>query len=170
MKILLFGSTGMLGRYMFQVLTDHDKYNVICINRADYDIRQDSWNKLNTIIKQLAANDVIINCAGIIPQKTDSSDYKSYIMVNTLFPHKLNEYAKERNIKFIHITTDCVFDGKKGNYVECSKPNATDIYGISKLKSEFSSKKHLLIRTSTIGNEINTKYGLLEWFLKKKLN
>ena len=166
-KILLFGSTGMLGRYVYQVLTDDaDKYNVICINRADYDIRQDSWTKLNTIIKQLVANDVIINCAGIIPQKTDSSDYKSYIKVNSLFPHKLNEYAKERNIKFIHITTDCVFDGLKGNYNEQDKHTANTLYGISKSLGE--PEEATVIRTSIIGEERYGKKSLIEWVISNK--
>jgi dTDP-4-dehydrorhamnose reductase len=166
MKILLFGSTGMLGRYVYQVLTDANKYNVICINRVEYDIEQDNWDKLNTIIKQLAVNDVIINCAGIIPQKTDQYDYKKYIRVNTLFPHKLNEYSNERNIKFIHITTDCVFDGSNGGYNEQDKHTANTLYGISKSLGE--PEEATVIRTSIIGEEQYGKKSLIEWVISNK--
>jgi dTDP-4-dehydrorhamnose reductase len=164
MIILLFGSSGMLGHYVYKVL--NDKYNVICINRQEYDISQDSWNKLNTIMKPLKENDIIINCAGIIPQKTNQNDYTSYIKVNALFPHKLNEYSKERNIKFIHITTDCVFDGLKGNYSEQDKHTANTLYGISKSLGE--PAEATIIRTSIIGEEQLGKKSLIEWVISNK--
>ena len=108
MKIILFGSTGMLGRYLYMVLKDD--YEIHCISRDKYDIENDSWKKLEDILnKCLHENDVIINCAGIIPQKYKNDNFKSYIRVNTLFPHKLNEISKKNSYKFIHITTDCVF-------------------------------------------------------------
>ena len=74
----------------------------------------------------------------------------------------------EYNCKFIQISTDCVFDGDKGNYRETDKPNAVDDYGISKAQGEIVDKINLTVRTSTIGHEIETKNGLLEWFLSQK--
>ena len=92
MKILLFGATGMLGRYVISVLKDN--YEINCISRDKYDIENDSWKKLEDILnKNLQKNDVIINCAGIIPQKYKDDNYRTYIRVNTLFPHKLNEIS-----------------------------------------------------------------------------
>ena len=82
MKILLFGSTGMLGRYVFDTLTR--QYNVISINRDSYDVANDDWVKLNYLIEtNLKENDIIVNCIGIIPQKYTDTYIGLYIKVNT---------------------------------------------------------------------------------------
>jgi dTDP-4-dehydrorhamnose reductase len=161
MNILLFGSTGMLGNYMFSVLKT--KHNVICITREVFDIETDSWNKLNEVIEKNIKyiDDVIINCAGVIPQKTKNIEYRKYIRVNSIFPHKLNEISQKHRINFIHITTDCVFDGERGNYTEDDEHTAKDIYGISKSIGE--PEEATVIRTSIIGEEITGKKSLLEW-------
>ena len=165
MKIILFGSTGMLGRYIFNVL--QNDYEIICINRKHFDITTDNWSKLNDIlIAQLKTNDIIINCAGIIPQKYNDNDYKTYIRVNTLFPHKLNEISLRNNYKFIHITTDCVFDGQKGNYTVEDIHSTKDIYGISKSLGE--PEEATIIRTSIIGEELFGKKSLIEWVKSNK--
>lgn len=165
MNILLFGSTGMLGRYVLNVL--NNDFNVICIKRNDYDIENDSWEKLEEIIKNnLKENDIIINCSGIIPQKIGKDGLKTYIRINTLFPHKLQCISKEKNANFIHITTDCVFDGKIGNYNEDSLHTACDLYGISKSLGE--PENATIIRTSIIGEELFGKKSLLEWVKNNK--
>jgi dTDP-4-dehydrorhamnose reductase len=164
MKILLFGSTGMLGRYVFQVLKE--KYNVICILRNDYNIENDDFTKLELQLNNiLEKGDVIINCAGIIPQKY-TNEYKKFIKINTLFPHKLNEISIKNSYKFIHITTDCVFDGVKGNYYPIDIHSATDIYGISKSLGE--PEEATIIRTSIIGEELTGKKSLIEWVKSNK--
>jgi dTDP-4-dehydrorhamnose reductase len=165
MKIILFGSTGMLGRYLHIVLKDN--YEIDCISRDKYDIEKDSFTKLEDILnKSLQKNDVIINCSGIIPQKYKGDDYRKYIRVNTLFPHKLNEISKKNNYKFIHITTDCVFDGLKGSYSETDEHTSKDIYGISKSLGE--PEEATIIRTSIIGEELTEKKSLVEWVKSQK--
>jgi dTDP-4-dehydrorhamnose reductase len=160
MKIYLFGSTGMLGRYVNLVLNKY--FYVKCINRIDYDIENDTFEKLVEILSSdLQKNDIIINCAGIIPQKYKNDHFKTYIRVNTLFPHKLTEISKKLNCKFIHITTDCVFDGVKGNYSVNDIHSAKDIYGISKSQGE--PEDATIIRTSIIGEELYGKRSLIEW-------
>jgi dTDP-4-dehydrorhamnose reductase len=164
MNILLFGSTGMLGRYVYNVLKND--YNVICIKRNDFDIENDEWSKLKNIITlNLKENDIILNCAGIIPQKY-GNEYKKFIRINALFPHKLSEFANISNVKFIHITTDCVFNGFKGNYLETDEHNASNIYGISKSLGE--PNEATIIRTSIIGEEIKDKKSLIEWVKSNK--
>ena len=164
-NILLFGCSGMLGRYVLNVLKND--YNVICIKRENYDIEKDSWIKLYSIVNEfLKENDIIINCAGIIPQKYKNDHFKTYIRVNTLFPHKLNEISKKLNCKFIHITTDCVFDGLKGNYSETDIHTAKNIYGITKSLGE--PEEATIIRTSIIGEELIGKKSLLEWVKSNK--
>ena len=148
MKVILFGATGMLGRYIDIVIKDN--YEIDCISRDKYDIEKDSWKKLEDILnKSLQKNDVIINCAGIIPQKYNCDNFKTYIRVNTLFPHKLNEISKKNSYKFIHITTDCVYDGSKGNYSVNDEHTAKNLYGISKSQGE--PEEATIIRTYIIG-------------------
>lgn len=160
MKIYLFGSTGMLGRYINLVLSKY--YNIKCINRIDYNIEVDTFEKLEEILSSdLQKNDIIINCAGIIPQKYKKDNYKTYILVNTLFPHKLGEIADKYSSKLIHITTDCVYNGAKGNYSENDLHTANDIYGVSKSLGE--PKNATTIRTSIIGEELIGKKSLIEW-------
>jgi dTDP-4-dehydrorhamnose reductase len=94
-----------------------------------------------------------------IPQK--NPDIRTYISTNTIFPHKLAEFSKNNGNKMIHITTDCVFSGKKGNYTETDKHDAEDIYGISKSLGE--PIDICIIRTSIIGEEFTGKKSLIEW-------
>lgn len=162
--IYLFGSTGMLGTYVKKYLSD--KFDIVCITREEFDILNDTWQKLNKVLKDLNENDVIINCAGVIPQKTNQNEYNKYIKINTLFPHKLQEIVEKSNSKFIHITTDCVFDGKKKFYHENDIHSEKNIYGISKSLGE--PEKSTIIRTSIIGEEIKCKKSLLEWIKSNK--
>jgi dTDP-4-dehydrorhamnose reductase len=165
MSILLFGATGMLGRYVLKFL--EKDYKIISITRDEYDIEKDDWNKLEIIIKNnIKDNDIIINCAGIILQKYDNYHVKKFIKVNTLFPHKLNELSNKHNLKFIHITTDCVYNGISGNYNEDNIHDSDNIYGISKSLGE--PENATIIRTSIIGEEIYHKKSLLEWVLSNK--
>ena len=190
MNIVLFGSTGMLGRYVNYNLKE--SYNVICIKREQFDIENDEWYKLEDLLSDNLKyhhnnendnnendnnendnnendnkeNNIIINCAGIIPQKYKNDHFKTYIRVNTLFPHKLNEISKKLNCKFIHITTDCVFDGVKGNYYVNDIHSAKDIYGISKSQGE--PEDATIIRTSIIGEELYGKRSLIEWVKSNK--
>jgi len=159
MRIILFGSTGMLGNYVNKYLSQF--YDVLSIDRNTFDIETCDWVKLNDIIKSC---DLVINCAGAIPQQKCSS--RKYIILNTLFPHKVNEISKKYNIPFIHITTDCVFSGKTGNYNETSIRDAEDIYGISKSLGEDNTM--CVIRTSIIGEELYNKNNLIEWLIKQK--
>ena len=80
----------------------------------------------------------------------------------------MNDFLKINNIRLIHFSTDCVLGGKKGNYEITDKPDPLDFYGESKLKGEVLDKNCLTIRTSIIGHEIDSKTGLLEWFLTQK--
>ncbi len=165
-NIFLFGSTGMLGRYVYYKL--NESYNIICINRNDFDCEINSWNKLKDIFIKNNINeyDIIINCVGIIPQRYDLNNYRKYIKINTLFPHKLEEISIFYKCNYIHITTDCVFDCINGNFNENSEHNANDIYGITKSLGE--PENATIIRTSIIGEEFYNKKSLLEWILSNK--
>lgn len=162
--IYLFGSSGMLGKYVDTILSH--SFEVISFSRKDYDVFMDQWSKLNVLLGNMKSNDIIINCIGIIPQKYKLSDIHSFIKVNTLFPHKLQEIAEKKNSKLIHITTDCVFNGSKGLYDENDMHDEKNIYGVSKSLGE--PEKSTIIRTSIIGHEENHKKSLLEWIILNK--
>ena len=163
MKIILFGSNGMLGNYVNKYLSQF--YVVSCLDRTIFDIETAEWDKLEDIIHSISNNDdVVINCSGAIPQQ--KCNIRKYITLNTLFPHKLNEIVKKYDLKFIHITTDCVFSGTDGNYDETSKHDAQDIYGITKSLGE--DKSICILRTSIIGEEIHNKNSLIEWVISQK--
>lgn len=162
--IYLFGSSGMLGKYIKNVLSQ--SFEVISFSRKDYDVLMDPWYKLNNLLEKNNSNDIIINCIGVIPQKYELSDNHSFIKVNTLFPHKLQEIAEKKNSKLIHITTDCVFNGSKGLYDENDIHDEKNIYGVSKSLGE--PENSTIIRTSIIGHEENHKKSLLEWIISNK--
>ena len=166
MKIILFGSTGMLGRYVLSVL--YKNYQVISFLRDDYDIKNDSNLKLENLLSILQKNDVVINCSGLIPQNNSNNidSLRDYIKINSIFPNTLNEICSKLNCKFIHITTDCVFSGLKGDYDENDIHDSNTYYGISKSLGE--NETSTIIRTSIIGEELYNKNSLLEWLKKNK--
>lgn len=161
--IIIFGGTGMLGFYVSNILSSH--YNVRCITREVFDISSDSWDKLTKLLSKLTPLDIVINCAGIIPQKIHEDNYKVYFRVNAMFPNKLASLSERLGFHFIHITTDCIFNGNKvGSYNEKDKRLKyldTGLYGISKSFGE--PENACIIRTSIIGEELLGKKSLLEW-------
>ena len=110
---------------------------------------------------------VVINCIGIVKQDTAAKDPIASIDVNSLLPHKLAKLCQESDARLIHFSTDCVFSGNKGNYAESDLPDASDLYGRSKLLGEVEGAGCLTIRTSMIGRELKGSHGLLEWFLSQ---
>ena len=179
--ICLIGSTGMLGSMLLYQLSllgikiiaisrskfirnnfhNHSK-NIIFLEGIDVN----NFDNIITVIKEYPIS-FIINCVGIIKQNKYSYDTKSMYLINSVFPNKLSIIADLLNIKLIHISTDCVFSGKKGNYKESDELDAQDIYGISKAIGEVNSRNCLTLRTSIIGHELNGKKSLLEWFLSQ---
>ena len=163
MKIFIFGSNGMLGNYAKSYLSLN--YTIVPITRQDYDLNQLSIETLTNLLKKknIQQNDIVINCAGVIPQASNQRTLytKLYFTINSLFPVILSQICDKLNVKMIHITTDCVFSGKDGNYNENTIHDESNDYGISKSLGELCDAT--IIRTSIIGEELNNKRSLLEW-------
>lgn len=163
MKILIFGANGMLGTYVSTYLKN--KYEVIRVTRQDYDLSNINIETLKKFLKEkkLQEDDIVINCAGVIPQASKQRELntRTYFIINSIFPIILSTICSEINAKFIHITTDCVFSGHDGNYNEKSLHDETNDYGMSKSLGEICDAT--IIRTSIIGEEINNKRSLVEW-------
>lgn len=163
MKIILFGANGMLGSYIKNYFIN--RCQTFCIRREDLDIAKTSQLEIMNVLSPLIkSEDVIINAAGIIKQK----EYliEEMIAVNSLFPHTLNEVKNRYGAEVIHITTDCVFNGSKGNYNENDLHDCIDEYGKSKSLGENLNLTN--IRTSIIGEEQRNKKSLLEWVRSNK--
>ncbi|NQT32752.1 MAG: SDR family oxidoreductase, partial [Candidatus Omnitrophica bacterium] len=181
-KILILGATGTLGHKLLQVANRYEfdawgtvvKFNPILENigiakdQLFCEIDIESEMGLRNLSEIIASEKfkTVINCIGIIPQKT--KDPVKTIYCNSYFPHKIAKICSENNSKLIHLSTDCVFSGRKGMYTENDEPDATGLYGKSKELGEVCYGGHLTIRTSFIGREISDKkVSLLEWFLSQ---
>lgn len=168
MTIFIFGANGMLGTYMKTFLKSQDKA-CICFTRHDLDVSTVTYNTIEKLFNKytIHENDVLINCIGIIPQSKNINDTSSrnYFLINSLFPNMLSTIASLNKMKFIHVTTDCVFSGSKGNYVETDEHDEINNYGVSKSLGELGYNA-TVIRTSIIGEELKNKYSLLEWVKK----
>jgi dTDP-4-dehydrorhamnose reductase len=112
--------------------------------------------------------DIVINCAGLIKQKPEAQDAAAAIALNALLPHQIADIADQWGGKLIQIGTDCVFSGEKGPYTEDDKPDARDLYGLSKLLGEVTRAPHLTLRTSIIGPQLEGAEGLIGWFVSQK--
>jgi dTDP-4-dehydrorhamnose reductase len=172
MKILILGSTGMLGHIVSYHFSKSDDYLVYNLSRRsnnqENSIQCDikDLKKLENIINDLKPK-VIINCIGLLIGDTKKS-IENAKYINSFFPNYLVDLSKKYNYKVIHISTDCVFSGAKGSYNEYSISDAKDGYGITKSKGEFDSSEHLTIRTSIIGPDIKKNgTGLFQWIMNQ---
>jgi len=163
MKIILFGSNGMLGSYLKSHLGQ--EYTVVEVTRQDIDLSVvDETEMLSFLTKKISKDDIIVNAAGVIKQR--SYDILDMVMVNSVFPHILAKFKDRVGCNVIHITTDCVYDGSAGAYIESDAHNCTDEYGKSKSLGENLTVTN--IRTSIIGEEKHNKRSLLEWVMSNR--
>ena len=163
----------MLGHIVLQKLYGNDTFEVFDITRKkdnrlnNLECDVTNLNSLFKIIKYITP-DYIINCIGVLI-KGSIQDPSNAILINALLPHKLAQFSKVTNAKLIHISTDCVFDGSKGSYIETDNKTAQDSYGLSKSLGEMNDDKNLTLRTSIIGPELKENgKGLFSWFIKQK--
>lgn len=109
--------------------------------------------------------EVVVNAVGIVKQQAAGKESIPNIEINALFPHRLAVLCRAAGARLVHMSTDCVFTGKSGNYREGDLADAEDLYGKSKFLGEVHEGHCVTLRTSIIGTEISRKKSLLEWFL-----
>jgi len=179
MKILVFGASGMLGNAIFRLLSDCRKHTVSGTARSESarrffaDHLQPSLltgidvEHPDSIVRVFARTrpDVVINCIGLVKQVADADDPLQAIPLNTMLPHRLAQLCAVGSSRLVHISTDCVFSGAKGMYTEADVPDATHLYGRSKLLGEVTAPHTITLRTSIIGTEQATCRSLVGWFL-----
>ncbi|MEZ9424133.1 dTDP-4-dehydrorhamnose reductase family protein [Vibrio lentus] len=181
MKILVIGATGMLGYSIFSNLSESSGLDVFGTVRSieglekyfpssdrilnNVDIKE--FETLESALQQVNP-DVVINCIGLIKQHDVSKQHVEAVDINALLPHKIAQLCSSIGAKLIHFSTDCVFDGQLGNYIESDLPSATDLYGKSKCLGEVDYGNHLTLRTSIIGHELKSTVSLVDWFLNQE--
>lgn len=178
MKILILGGGGMLGHKLVQ--TFHQSHEVAYTTRSP--LRKDVVStfssakaftgldalEMGRFVQLIRSNtfDVVINCIGIVKQLEESKNAIRSISINALFPHQIAKACREEGVKFIQISTDCVFSGNKGQYTEADLEDARDLYGRTKLLGEVDAPA-LTLRTSIIGHELHSHRSLIDWFLSQ---
>ncbi|MBI5134674.1 SDR family oxidoreductase [Candidatus Uhrbacteria bacterium] len=169
MKILVLGSTGMLGWMVQRVLSSDPQCKVVGTHNdrtkaaGYFDVLSD----IQTLESLLSGVEYVINCIGITKNLIDEQNPQSVeraIEINTKFPHRLGEIAGKVGARVIQISTNGVFSGTYPSYVESDAPDATDIYGKTKAQGEVQQDNFLNIRCSIIGPSPIKKGGLFEWF------
>jgi dTDP-4-dehydrorhamnose reductase len=181
MKVLIFGVTGMLGNSIFRLLSNDPKFITYGTARNNagnsyfddallenilFNIDVENQDALVSAFEQVRP-DVVINCVGLVKQASDVDDPLQAIPINSLLPHRLAALCEIFNSRLIHFSTDCVFSGSKGNYSEIDFPDATDLYGRTKLLGEVDYPHAITLRTSIIGHEIIGNKSLIGWFLSQ---
>jgi dTDP-4-dehydrorhamnose reductase len=181
-KILIIGGEGMIGsaivKYFSQKkdLTIFTTVSSLAIKNSllfkkcqkifsKIDLEENKTS-LPMIFNQISP-DIVINCIGVVKQSTEISDYDKTIYLNAVLPHYLANLCANFNCRFIHISSDCVFSGTKGNYKEIDSTDPEDLYGKSKLMGETVNGNALTLRVSVIGHEIKRYQGIVEWFLSQ---
>jgi dTDP-4-dehydrorhamnose reductase len=183
MRILILGGNGMIGHKMYQTISKihEDTWITLRNNLSSYSYSEiynsekviDNIDLINfkILLNQLNLTnpDIVINACGITIRRGIDALKSNSISLNSALPHFLNEWVTSNNKKLIHFSTDCVFSGKKGDYLDNDIKDAIDLYGLTKSIGEvIDSKFTITLRGSMIGRELENKTELFEWFLKQK--
>lgn len=182
MKILVLGASGMLGNAVIRVLSEKADWQVYGTVRSEgakrhfhpdiagrllagVDVEQhDSLVQAFTRVRP----DAVINCVGLIKQLAEADDPLQAVPINTLLPHRLARLCELTGARLVHMSTDCVFSGTKGAYLESDPSDAKDLYGRSKFLGEVDYPHAVTLRTSIIGHELQSAHGLVGWFLSQR--
>nr|WP_315488787.1 SDR family oxidoreductase [uncultured Rhodoferax sp.] len=182
MRVLILGATGMLGNAMFRLLSESRNLTVYGTARLESS-KHFFPNKLaDNIITGLDAEnydslvgvfdavhpDVVVNCIGLVKQLAGANTPLHAISINALLPHRVATLCQIVGARLVHFSTDCVFSGKKGNYLESDFPDTNDLYGRSKLLGEVDYPHAITLRTSIIGHELSGHRSLIGWFLAQE--
>ncbi len=178
MRVLVVGGDGMLGHQLFTGLGHtHDVRATLRRPLSEYarlgqftaanayagiDVRDPG--SLEAVLAEFRPA-AVCNAAGLVKQRPAASDPIASIEVNSLFPHRLAAMAASVGARVVHVSTDCVFSGRRGDYTEDDVPDPVDLYGRSKLLGELDREGCLTLRTSVIGLELQGRQGLVEWAL-----
>ncbi|TFE27849.1 dTDP-4-dehydrorhamnose reductase family protein [Cohnella luojiensis] len=186
MKVLLLGGNGMAGRLIATYMGRYTRHKMtVTVRKAEQAASTNGWPALEELgirvreldVRQFAevaaavsetSPDIIINTAGVLNHRAEDDPLDAY-MVNGLLPHWLRHLGDRENSRLLHISSDCVFSGSRGNYREDDEPDGKTVYALSKALGEVRDPRHLTIRTSIIGPDVKPHgIGLMQWFLTRQ--
>ncbi|WP_137918265.1 SDR family oxidoreductase [Hydrogenophaga sp. 2FB] len=182
MRVLVLGASGMLGNAMLRTLSQSDAYeawgtarsagvlkhfDAALAQRIVTGIDVENVDALTALLAQVRP-EAVINCIGLVKQLAQADDPLSALPINALLPHRLARLCGLVGARFVHISTDCVFNGRKGDYRESDPSDAEDLYGRSKYLGEVAYPNAVTLRTSIIGHELSSAHGLVGWFLAQQ--
>jgi dTDP-4-dehydrorhamnose reductase len=179
MRVLVLGASGMLGNAVFRTFLgcdESDAWGTIRDARAAAHFTAAARERLLSGTDVLDPDvlvrvfdrvrpQVVVNCVGLVKQLAEANDPLVALPVNALLPHRLARLCGLVGARLIHISTDCVFSGRRGGYRETDEADALDLYGRSKLLGEVDYPEAVTLRTSIIGHELSSAHGLVGWFL-----
>ena len=182
MRMLILGASGMLGNTLLRYFSVKSEFQIFAAVRSADSLCAIAVKENYRLIPGIdAANrddldrafdevqpDVVLNCVGVVKQLAPAEDALVSIPLNSLVPHHLASLSAASGSRLVHFSTDCVFSGKKGSYIESDIPDPTDLYGRSKLLGEVDYPHAITLRTCFIGHELNGTRGLVNWFLAQE--
>ena len=181
-KVLVLGASGMLGNAVLRVFAESDGFAVSGTVRSARSLRLlpssvqqrlipgvdvENADSLLSVFGQVHP-DIVINCIGLVKQLSESDDPLSAVPIKSLLPHRLARICAVSGSRLVHMSTDCVFSGIKGMYVEDDFADAKDLYGRSKFLGEVDYPNAITLRTSIIGHELDGARSLVGWFLSQE--
>jgi dTDP-4-dehydrorhamnose reductase len=181
-NILIFGASGMMGNALLRYLATRTEHHIIGVVRSKNSMQRlpahlhsrvvfgGSMDDIDAVVHLFDQHrpTVVINCIGLVKQLDDANDPLAAIPINAMLPHRLARLCGLAGARLIHLSTDCVFSGAKGLYVEDDLPDARDVYGRTKLLGEVDYPHALTLRTSIIGHELSGTNSLVCWFLAQQ--
>ncbi|MDD2932290.1 MAG: SDR family oxidoreductase [Methylotenera sp.] len=182
MRVLVLGASGMLGNAVLRAMHEKQNLEVFGAVRSSNVPRSFSEaiakkiitgcdvSEHDALVKLFAKvrPDVVVNCIGLIKQLADVDDLLITLPINAMLPHRLSNLCALVGARLVHMSTDCVFSGTKGNYIEGDISDATDLYGKSKFLGEVDYPHAITLRTSIIGHALQSEHGLIDWFLSQQ--
>ncbi len=183
MRILVLGASGMLGNAVLRVF--HETYGfevwgtirgggvpekLLVLGLNNRLLQGVDAERIDCLLDVFlkARPDFVVNCIGLVKQLVKDENPLRTVPINTLLPHHLARLCAMTGARLVHVSTDCVFSGEKGGYVESDIPDPRDVYGRSKLLGEVDYPNAITLRTSIIGHELSSKHALVDWFLSQR--
>lgn len=181
-KVLVLGASGMLGSTTLRSLVNDGGHEVVGSIRSAASMPLfperlqkhlmvagdvENGDALSQLFQRVRP-EIVINCIGLVKQLAQAGDPLSAIPINALLPHRVARLCDLVAARMVHVSTDCVFSGSKGAYLESDVPDANDLYGRSKLLGEMNYSHTITLRTSIIGHELSGANGLMGWFLRQQ--
>lgn len=172
MRFLVIGCNGMAG-HLISLYLHEQGHDVTGFARSESKfvptIIGDAMDA-ESVSKAVGHNqyDTIINCIGLLNQFAESNKAGA-VYLNSFFPHYLAKLTEGTETQVVHMSTDCVFSGKRGQYTEDDLRDGTTFYDRTKALGELEDDKNLTLRQSIVGPDIKANgIGLLNWFLQQK--